>query len=518
MNILKSLLSLSIITLTSRILGFIRDLMIAHIFGASIFTDAFFLAFKIPNLLRQFFSEGIFYQSFVPILIDYKVKKREIDIQNLIASISGFIIFVLFIITIFGIIFSCFLISLNAPGFFKSPEKLKLSCVLLKIMFPYVLLVSLSSLYSSILNSWNYFSIPAISSILLNASIIIFSFFFHSYFHPSVIILAWSVIIGGFFQLFYQFPHLYKINMLVIPKINFRNTDLLKFLKKIGPSFLGVIANQVSLVCNTIFSSLLISGSISWMYYADRLIEFPIGMLGTSLGTILFTYLSKSRSKGIKLEQKRLLIWGFRLSLILSIPSSVVLFILAKPLIIVLFKYGKFTDFDVLMIAKALKLYSFGLVSFILVKILISIFYAYQEINIPMRISIIISLLTQLINPFLIFYFQHAGLALSFSISGWISFFLLYRKLSQKNIFFFKFNDFIFFCRLLFATFIMIISINIMLYFVPAWDIGSIFDKIKRLFSILFISGAVYLISLYSMGIYLLDYSNISSVHNNTKR
>ncbi|AYN24736.1 murein biosynthesis integral membrane protein MurJ [Buchnera aphidicola] len=508
MNILKCLVSVSVMTLISRVLGFLRDLLIAHIFGASIFTDAFFIAFKIPNLLRQIFAEGAFSKSFIPILINYKSRKDKEYIQEFIRSTSGLMILILTIIVILGIIFSNYLIIVNAPGFSKSPDKLQLACTLLKIMFPYILFISLSSLCSSILNSCNDFFIPSFSPIILNITIIVFSFFFNNYFEPSIISLAWSVIIGGFFQLFYQFPFLYKINMLVFPNINFKNIGLLKVLRKMGPSILGSGANQISLIFNTIFISLLNPGSISWMYYADRLIEFPIGIIGVSLSTILFTSFSSTYSNNTKSEYKKLLNWAIRFSLILSLPISVILFMCSKPLVIILFQYGKFTNFDVLMTQKVLELYSFGLVSFILVKILVSAFYAYQEVNIPMRISILTLFLTQLMNPFFIFYFQHSGLALSCSIASWINFILLYWKMYQKKIVNFKLNNFIFIFRLLIAISVMIFCLIVMLYFIPSWKIGSFFDKIIRLFTILLVSVIVYLITLYFLGIRVLNYSS----------
>ncbi|WP_343154021.1 murein biosynthesis integral membrane protein MurJ [Buchnera aphidicola (Aphis aurantii)] len=510
MNLLKSLFSLSFMTLISRILGFLRDLTIAHSFGVSIYTDAFFVAFKIPNLLRRLFFEGAFSQSFIPILIRYKSTKEIKYLKNFISSLLGLIIVFLIIITILGIIFSHYLIKFSAPGFIQSPQKFQVSCTLLKIMFPYILLVSLSSLSSCILNSWGYFSIPAFASSILNITIVIFSFFLNDFLKPPILILAWSVIIGGIFQFLYQLPYLSKINMLVIPKLNFKNIGFLKFLKKIWPSLIGSCANQISLIFNTIFNSLLSVGSISWMYYADRLIEFPIGILGVSLSTVLFPSLSKSYSKNKLIEYKQLIQWGLKIGLILSFPSAIILFILSKPLVIILFQYGKFTNFDVLMTQKALELYALGLVAVILVKILSTAFYASQEVKIPTRISLFTLLITQILNPCLIFYFQHAGLALSFSISAWVNFFLLYWKLYQKKLIYFKLNELIFILRLLIAIFSMTFVLIFMLYFIPLYDISSLFNKIARLFIILFVTGIIYLTSLYFLGIsFLNNFNNI---------
>lgn len=504
MNLLKSLFSLSFMTLISRILGFFRDLIIARIFGVSIYTDAFFIAFKIPNLLRRLFFEGAFSQSFTPVLIDYKSNKKMHHIKDFVACLLGFIICALSIIVILGIIFSDYLIKFTAPGFSDCLKKFQVSSTLLEIMFPYVLLISLSSLYSSILNSWNYFAVPAISPIFLNITMIICSIFLNNFFTPPILILAWSVIIGGFIQLIYQFPYLLKINMLMMPKFNFKNIGLLKVLKKIGPCLIGASANQISLIFNTIFISLLNSGSISWMYYADRLIEFPIGMLGTSLSTILFTSLSKSYSKHKLEDYKKLLHWGFRIALILSLPTSIMLFILAKPLVVILFQYGKFTDFDVLMTQRALKLYSIGLIALVLVKILSSAFYASQEINFPTRVALFTLSMTQILNPCLIYYLQHAGLALSFSIFGWINFSILYWKLYQKKLISFNINELIFIFRLLISAFSMIFFLIFMLYFIPLYNVSSFFTKIIRLFTILFFSGMIYLTCLHFLGVSFL--------------
>ncbi|QCI19893.1 MAG: murein biosynthesis integral membrane protein MurJ [Buchnera aphidicola (Brevicoryne brassicae)] len=507
MNLLKSLMSVSFITLISRILGFIRDILIASTFGASMFTDAFFVSFKIPNLFRRIFSDGAFSQAFIPVLMEYKSNKNKKYMQEFISSIFSFMIFILLCLTMLGMFFSHFLILVNAPGFLDSSGKLELSKNLLTIMFPYILFVSLSSFFSSILNSWNYFAIPALSPIFLNISIIIFSVFFSSFFYPSIISLAWAVIIGGFLQLFYQCPFLYRINMLVKPNFNWKNIGLIRVLKNIVPSILGTSANQISLIINTIFSSLLNSGSISWIYYADRLIEFPIGILGVSLNTILFTSLTKNYKKNRKSEYKELVNWGFRIGLVLSVPSSLILFFLAKPIIIVLFQYGKFTYFDVLMTEKVLKYYSCGLISFILVKILSSVFYSCEKINIPMKFSLFTLCLTQLMNPFLIFYFKHAGLALSISISSWIHFLLLYSELYKRKMIFFKFREVIFIFNLILSTLVMILVLFLILNFMPLWNIGSFFNKIMRLIFVLFVSGIVYLFMLNILGIRILNFS-----------
>ncbi|QNS02095.1 MAG: murein biosynthesis integral membrane protein MurJ [Buchnera aphidicola (Pentalonia nigronervosa)] len=500
MNLLKSLISVGSITLISRVLGFFRDVLIAKTFGTSMFTDAFFVAFKIPNLLRRIFSEETFSQVFIPVLIEYKILYNKYYMRNFISSVFGLIIFVLSVFTVLGMYFSHSLILITAPGFTAFSEKAKLTEHLLIMIFPYVILITLTSFFSSILNTWNYFSVSACAPIFLNLSIIFFSVFFNSIFNPPIFCLVWAVIIGGILQFFYQFPFLYKKNILVMPNLYWTNPGLLKILKKIGPLILNVSMTQLSLVINTIFGSLLSPGTISWMYYADRLIEFPIGILGVSLGTILFTSLTKSYKNGIMSEYKKSLNWGLKIGFMLALPSSIILFFLAKPLIMILFQYGKFTELDVLMTKKILESYSLGLISFILVKILSSAFYAYEEISIPTKISIITLLLGQLINPIFIFYFKHTGLALSVSMCSWINCLFLYLKLREKNVINFEYSDIMFFFRTILSTLIMTLILCLMLYIMPSWNIGTVFSKIIRLCFICIVSGIGYISVLNILG------------------
>lgn len=294
MHFLKLLGMIGSITFCSRILGFIRDTVIVRFFGADTTTDAFFIAFKLPNLLRKIFAEGAFSQTFIPILSDYKNKKNKKTLKNFIANVSGLLILILVVIVFLGIFFSSFLIQIIAPGFSQNKEKFILACLLLKITFPYILFISLTSLASSILYTWNYFFIPTITPIFLNISMIFFCLFTTSYFNIPILALAWSVIFGGILQTMYQMFFLKKINMLILPTLNLKNIAVWNLIKKMGTITFGISVYQISLILNTIFASFLVSGSISWMYYADRLIEFPSGILGVTLSTILLPSLSKA--------------------------------------------------------------------------------------------------------------------------------------------------------------------------------------------------------------------------------
>lgn len=506
MNLLKSLFIVSAMTIFSRLLGFVRDAIIAHIFGVSMATDAFFLAFKIPNLLRRIFAEGAFSQAFMPIMIEYKTQQSIQSTRIFISCVSGLLMLGLAIITVLGMIAAPWVIYITAPGFVDTPEKFVLTAELLRIIFPYILLVSLSSLIGSILNTWNYFSIPALVPTLLNVSIIGFSLFSTPYFHPPVLALAWAVVIGGVLQLSYQLPYLSKIGMLVLPRIAWRDVGARRVIRQMVPAILGVSVSQISLIINTAFGSFLMSGSVSWMYYADRLMEFPAGVLGVTLGTILLPSLAKSFSSGNKAEYSLLLDQGLRLCLLLALPSAIALGILAKPLIFSLFQYGNFTAFDAIMTQHALVAYSVGLIGLILVKVLAPGFYSRQNIKTPVKIAMITLFMTQVMNIAFISSLKHAGLALSISLAACLNAALLYWKLRQKNLFQPQLGWMLFLRKIILGVLVMAGVLIIMIWLMPCWDQGNMFDRLLRLAAVVMAGGGTYILVIAGMGVRLRDF------------
>lgn len=432
MNLLKSLAAVSSITMLSRVLGFVRDTILARIFGAGLATDAFFVAFKLPNLLRRIFAEGAFSQAFVPILAEYKNQQGEEATRTFIAYVSGLLTLVLALVTALGILAAPWVIWVTAPGFADTPEKFALTTDLLRVTFPYILLISLSSLAGAILNTWNRFSVPAFVPTLLNVAMIGFALFLTPYFDPPVMVLGWAVLAGGLLQLLYQLPHLRKIGMLVLPRLNLRDSGVWRVMKLMLPAILGVSVSQISLIINTIFASFLAAGSVSWMYYADRLMELPSGVLGVALGTILLPMLAKTYSNKDRHEYSRLLDWGLRLCFLLVLPCSLALAILAEPLTVSLFQYGKFTTVDAAMTQRALVAYSVGLLGIILVKVLAPGFYAQQNIRTPVKIALFTLVSTQLMNLAFIGPLQHAGLALSIGLAACLNAGLLYWQLRKQ--------------------------------------------------------------------------------------
>ncbi|MXP56302.1 murein biosynthesis integral membrane protein MurJ [Pantoea sp. Mhis] len=508
MNLLKSLFAISTMTLLSRILGFTRDTVVAYIFGAGIMTDAFFIAFKLPNLLRRIFAEGALTQAFIPILIEYKNKKDNEATRLFIAYISGLLTLILTLITLLGIIIAPWIIIITAPGFINNPDKLAITSKLLRITCPYILLISLSSLSGAILNTWNRFSVPAFTPAFLNISIINFALFFTSYFHPPIIALAWAVIVGGILQLIYQLPYLKSIGMLVLPRINLYNSNVRKVIHNMIPAILGVSINQVSLIINTIFASFLISGSISWLYYADRLIELPCGVLGAAISTILLPSLAKSFSDGNYKEYSYLIDWGIRLCFLFVLPSMVALAILAKPLTVVLFQYGNFTSLDSSMTEKALIAYSIGLIGLIMVKVLVPAFYSQQNIKTPVKIALITFILTQLMNFVFIGPFKHIGLSLSISLGAYFNAGLLYWQLRKKGILKLQSGWSFFLIQLFIAIVVMIAILLIILHIMPSWELGNMGSRLLRLFMVCIIGAISYFLTLNLLGLRLKDFSN----------
>jgi putative peptidoglycan lipid II flippase len=434
-NLLKALATISGMTLLSRILGFVRDFVIARSFGAGMATDAFFVAFRLPNLLRRLFAEGAFSQAFVPILSEYKNRRSVEETRALIDHVATFLGLAVALVALVGIIFSPAVILATAPGFSDEADKFALTVALTRITFPYIFFMALVALAGGILNSWSRFSVPAFTPVLLNLSFIVMALFAAPYFHPPVLALAWAVFIGGVLQLALQIPSLRKIGMLPRLRLNTRDPGVRRILKLMGPATLGVSVAQISLLINTVFASFLPTGSVSWLYYADRLMEFPSGLLGAALGTILLPSLSRLHAEGRPAEFSALLDWGLRLALLLSLPAVLGIAILAVPLVTTLFHHGAFDANSVIQTRNALVAYSVGLTGIILVKILAPAFYSRQDIRTPVKIALITLLATQAMNLAFIVPFRHAGLALSIGLAASLNSLLLFYGLRRRGIF-----------------------------------------------------------------------------------
>lgn len=433
MNLLRALATVSSLTLLSRILGFVRDFVIARAFGAGLLTDAFFVAFRLPNLLRRLFAEGAFSQAFVPLLAEYRNRRGETETRQLVDRVATTLFLAVLVVAALGVIGAPLLIYISAPGFAADADKFALTVTLTRITFPYILFMALVAFAAGILNTWSRFALPAFTPVLLNLSFIGMALFAAPFFDPPVLVLAWAVFLGGVLQLAIQVPALNRIGML--PRFDFVPGDpgVRRVLKLMAPAVLGVSVAQISLLINTIFASFLASGSVSWLYYADRLMEFPAGLLGAALGTILLPSLSKAHTSAQPDKFSALLDWGLRLTFLLTLPAAIGLAILAVPLISTLFQHGAFTADDVWRTREALAAYSIGLIGLILVKVLAPGFYARQDIRTPVKIAILTLVATQAMNLAFIGPLKHAGLALSIGLASCLNASLLYRGLRQRD-------------------------------------------------------------------------------------
>ena len=506
MNLLKALAAVSSMTLLSRILGFVRDAVIARSFGAGLATDAFFVAFKLPNLLRRIFAEGAFSQAFVPVLAEYKGRRGEAATRDLVDHVATLLALALFVVTVVGILAAPFIVYATAPGFANDPDKMRVTTSLLRVTFPYILFISLSSFAGAILNTWSRFSVPAFTPTLLNVSFIVVSLFLVPYFDPPVMALAWAVFFGGILQLGFQLPFLKRIGMLPRPRIDWHDEGVWRILKLMGPAIFGVSIGQISLLINGIFASFLQTGSVSWLYYADRLMEFPTGVLGVALGTILLPSLSRSHASGSVDEYSRLLDWGLRLTLLLAAPAALAMALLSLPLVATLFKHGAFAAHDVEMTRRALAAYSLGLIGLILVKVLAPGFYARQDIRTPVRIGIVTLAATQLLNLAFVWTLGHAGLALAIGMGACLNAGLLYRKLRQKGVYAPQTGWLRFFGRLAAAMAVM----GCVIWFAAGpdqyWLQGSVVARSLRLAAVVVIGALAYFATLFALGVRPSDF------------
>ena len=437
MNLLKALATISGLTMLSRVLAFVRDVLIAGIFGAGAATDAFFVAFRIPNLLRRLFAEGAFSQAFVPIFGEYRNQRGHDETKLLVDHVTTMLALILFVVTLIGVIAAPILVYITAPGFVNNPEQFDLTVQLLRITSPYIFFISLVAVAAGILNTYNKFWVPAFAPVLLNICFIGGALWLAPYCDPPIMALAWAVFVAGFVQLAFQVPFLKQIGMLPSIRFNLKHEGMWRVIKQMGPAVFGVSITQISLIINTIIASFLAVGSVSWLYYADRLMELPAGVLGVALGSILLPSLSKCHADNNVEEYSKLLDWGLRLTVMLALPAALALGMISVPLLATFFQRGEFVAHDVLMTSNALIGYSIGLIGMILVKILAPGFYARQDIRTPVKIAAVTLIATQAMNVLFVFGLdlQHAGLALSIGLAACMNSAILFHFLRKRGIY-----------------------------------------------------------------------------------
>ncbi|MDB4138522.1 murein biosynthesis integral membrane protein MurJ, partial [Methylophilaceae bacterium] len=387
----------------------------------------------------------------------------------------------------------------------SDPDKFELTVALLRITFPYILFISLVSMAGGILNTFGKYNVPAFTPVWLNVSLIVGALFFSSTFSDPVFVLAWAVFIGGILQLIFQLPFLYQIDCIPKADFDFKEPGLWKMMKLMIPAILGVSITQISLLINTIFASFLATGSVSWLYYADRLMEFPAGVLGVALSTVLLPSLSKSFSDNKYMEFSRLINWGLRLAILFGAPAAIALGILSIPIISTLFFYGAFTEYDLVMTQYAVIAYSIGLIGLILVKVLAPAFYAQQNIRTPVKIAIFTLFCTQFMNLIFIGYFKHAGLALAVGLGACINAGLLFYFLKKYKAFKLESQWLSFLLKIIVALLVMSLFLLYTRGTIEEWTSFSLLSKISRLFFLVSTGSAVYFLALFLLGINLKE-------------
>lgn len=433
----RSTLVVSAMTMLSRIAGLIRDMVYLNLFGANSLMDAFLVAFKIPNFLRRLFAEGAFAQAFVPVLTEVKTQRGDVAVKQLVDRVAGTLSIVLGGLTVVAMVASPLIILLFAPGFRGDPIKFDLAADMLRITFPYLLLISLTAFAGGILNSYGKFGASAFTPVLMNLVMIGFAVWVSPLMAQPVMALAWGVLLSGFVQLGFQVPYLREIRMLPRFTPGFKDPEVKRILTLMVPAMFGVSVSQINLLLDTILASFLITGSVSWLYTAERLTELPLGLIGIAVATVILPSLSTKHAEKSDKEFRGMLDWALRVIVLVGLPSSIAMGILAGPLIAALFMHGKFTATDVAMSAAALQALSGGILAFMLIKVFAPGYFSRQDTRTPVKIGITAMVANMVFNLILVLGFNmaHVGLSLASTLSAFLNAGLLYWGLHRQGVY-----------------------------------------------------------------------------------
>ncbi len=500
-------------TLVSRVLGLLRDMVLARLFGADAGMDAFFVAFKIPNFMRRLFAEGAFSQAFVPVIAEYRVQQSHQGVQQLVDRVAGTLLGVLTLLTVFGVLASPVLVTLFAPGFIKQgSQQFQLASDLLRWTFPYLLFVSMVAFAAGILNTYGRFAAASFVPVWLNVVLIGAALGVAPHLQQPEFALAVGVFVAGLLQVLFLLPSLKRIGLLPRPRWGTRDPGVRRIMQLMLPGILGSSVAQINLLIDTLIASFLTAGSVSWLYYSDRLVEFPLGVFAIALSTVILPSLSRSHADNSVEEYSDTLDWALRMILIIGIPSTLGLFLLAQPMLVTLFQYGDFSAIDVRMAGLSLMAYALGLPGFMLIKVLAPAYYARKDTRTPVRIAIIALLVNAACNLLFVVPMvlndipgPHAGLALATSLAAWVNAALLYRTLRQQALFTPRTGWGRLWLQMLFATVMMSLGLA---WFVPAtgdWLQQPATNRVLWMIFAVFGGAAVYLLSLQLSGVKLLQ-------------
>ncbi len=437
-GLMRSGLIVSVMTMVSRVLGLVRDVILARIIGDTPAADAFYVAFKIPNFLRRLFAEGAFAQAFVPVLAEYREQGSVFAVQQFVNRMSALLGASVISVTVLVVMFAPQVMIVFAPGFLGDQAKFNLAADFLAITFPYLALISLTGFAGAILNSYDRFAVPAITPLFLNLSLILCALFLAPYFNEPAYALAWGVLIAGVIQFVFQLPFLAQINLLPRPQLK-KDKGVSRVLKLMVPALFGVSVSQINLLLDTLIASFLPSGSVSWLYYSDRLAELPLGVFGIALATVVLPSLSRTHVRGGNDLFSETLKWASRMVFVIGLPAAVALVLLAEPLLYTLFAYGALSHAGVLKSAVSLQAYALGLLAFMWIKVLATGFYARQDTKTPVKIGLIAMVSNMVFNVMFVYWLYddgigHAGLALATAASAWLNAGLLWWRLVKEGV------------------------------------------------------------------------------------
>ncbi len=511
-SLLRSTSLVSLMTFFSRMMGFARDMLLAYFFGATAGVDAFYVAFRIPNFMRRLFAEGAFSQAFVPVLTEYQQTHSPTEVRTFIARVSGHLGAVLSLITLVGIFTAPAIIFIFAPGFGEGTDRTFLATEMLRITFPYLMFISLTAMAGAVLNSYGYFGIPAFTPVLLNISMILAACYLSPHFAHPVVGLAWGVFIAGIAQLLFQIPFLHRRGLLVKPRLYLGDDGVKRVMRLMVPALFGVSIAQLNLMVDSIFASFLPVGSVTWLYFTDRLTDFPLGVFGVAIATVILPNLSRRHAEANVKKFSHEFDWGLRLILLIGVPAGLGLTLFSLPMLATAFGYGKFIASDVIQTQKSLMTLSLGLPAFMMIKVLASGFYARQDIKTPVKIGAFAMLVNSLLCAVLIWPLAHAGLTLASALAGYVNAGLLLFLLIRRKHYFPEPGWGKFLLQLGAANAVMSIYLINMTGQVTYWMALPVLTRGLILLAHVVAATGIYLISLYCSGVRLADFRHSGTV------
>lgn len=500
-NMLRSSLIAGSMTMMSRVTGLARDQLQAFYLGAGGDADAFNAAFRIPNFFRRLFSEGAFSQAFIPVLTEYRAKGSQAALQHLINHVAGCLGSTLIVVTVLGVVGAPALGALFASGFMDEPEKFAHYTSLIRIMFPYLMLISLSGFMGAILNSYDRFAVSAFTPVLLNL-VSIFAMLAIAPMGSVTFALAWSVLLAGVLSILFQMPHLQRLHLLPSPRIDWSDPGVRRILALMAPAIFGVSISQINTLFDSIAASWLPDGSITWLYYSDRLVELPLGIFAVAISTVIMPSLSRLHASESSEEFSKTLDWAIRMIVLIALPATLALVVLAKPVIFTLFQHGKFKPHDALMSSYSLQTYVLGLFAFMLIKILAPGYFARHDMKTPVKIGMIAIGAGMAIKAIIVYplniYWQigHVGLALSTALAAYVNAFLLYRGLRKRAVYTPSPGWLTTWVRYGIANALMVLVLVLGSHYLDGWELWGIFERIIYLAVLCVAGGGAYIIGL----------------------